>query len=290
MPLATNTMRVGGAVAFWKLAPRTHRETVSQHLKSWGYEKHIPSERGTKALLKEAVSEVYPGMLVRPLRATNSFEVIKEEIHDEENEYKHVAAFSVQGEQGDEGVTSPDLGNASSAVTQVQEAFEHAKEDITGPQVAALLTGLIEMEFKGLSLRPTGGLYWVPGDCLEEFRRIGKAIEDCASKGETQVFSLETKFDQNAVKAVLAGVNDEVQRELALIKDDLDTGTLGKRALTKRIAHLRELRAKTTQYETSCGESMEKLHEAIKQFEDHESIAALLAGVDHTVTPPAPTI
>jgi hypothetical protein len=128
----------------------------------------------------------------------------------------------------------------------------------------------------GTRLRPSGAVYWVPGPKLDEWARVGRAVEAAADGGASAVYLLRHRFDADAVRAVRDAVVCEVQSEAERIQAGVAAGQLGGRALETRQELATALREKVLLYEDLLSIGLAGLHRAVDAADQAAATAALL--------------
>jgi hypothetical protein len=128
----------------------------------------------------------------------------------------------------------------------------------------------------GTRLRPSGAVYWVPGTKLDDWARVGRAVEAAADGGASAVYLLRHRLDADAVRAVRDAVVTEVQAEAERIQAEVAAGHLGGRALETRQGQAADLRAKVLLYEDLLNVGLAGLHRAVDAADQAAATAALL--------------
>ena len=92
------------------------------------------------------------------------------------------------------------------------------------------------------------------------------------------MYLLRHRFDVESVRAVRDAVVAEVRGEVKRIRDEVDSGELGPRALETRQAQARELREKVLLYEDLLNVGLADLHRSVDAADQAAATAALLLG------------
>src|SRR5262245_41265475 len=214
-----HNVELGGAVAFWSLAEWSRRDLLKLGLARAGLESHTPEPRPASAALKEALEEVLggPRVLVRPLAKRDGFVVVREDRGQEANCYSQEMRARVQANGSAPCLSFEPLDDRA---VKVQEAFQRQLGLLHATQVSACLVSVVE-SLGGARLRPSGGIYWLPGHRVDEFRRAALAVEEAGQGKPSAVYLLRHRMDADAVRAVRDAIVGEVQTEVKRIHDEV---------------------------------------------------------------------
>jgi hypothetical protein len=273
---------VGGAVTFWSLADWSDRRRLAAHFAPLGLETLVPDPRPAPAALRAALEEVLggPRILIRPLATRDGFAVVREDRGLSTNHYETGLTARVRPGDPPPLAFDPWDGRAS----QVESAYRTHLGRLSAVQVSGALVRAVE-SMGGTRLRPSGAVYWVPGHRLDDWARVGRAVEQSADGRPSAVYLLRHRLDADAVRAVRDAVVAEVQTEAGRICAEVATGELGGRALETRKAQAADLRAKVNLYEDLLHVGLNGLHVAVDQADQAAATAAILlaARADETV-------
>lgn len=273
---------VGGAVTFWTLSDGTERTALYDALLSLGYEAFVPEHRAEAAVLKDALEEVLggPRVLVRPLATRDGFAVVREERGTSENQYTTLLIARVQSS------LPPVFIPLTAEASRVAEAYHEHLDRVPATQLSNTLVKLIEA-LGGTRLRPSGAVYWLPGNRLDEWTQIVHAIEQATKARPNAIYVLRYRMDTDAVRAVRDAVVHEVRLETQRLADEVSTGELGNRALETRKSQLGSLRAKVNLYEDLLSVGLNDLHRVLDRADQATATASLLLSAQHDTTPVA---
>lgn len=266
---------VGGAIVFWNLAEWTNRGQLTAQWSAVGLEALVPEPRPAPAALRSALEDVFAGprILIRPLASRDGFAVVREDRGLAANQYQtDFTARVIAGEPP--SLTFDPWDNRA---VRVQGAYQSQLGRATACQVSSALVRIIE-SMGGTRLRPSGAVYWLPGHRIDEWCRIGEAVENAADGALSAVYMLRHRLDHDAVRAVRDAVVAEVQAESVRIKDEILAGELGSRALETRKKQAADLRDKVLLYEDLLSVGLKGLHRAVDEADQAAATAALLLG------------
>jgi hypothetical protein len=265
---------VGGAVAFWTLAEWSDRDRLRREFHSLGLVSYVPDPRPASAALRDALDQVLggPRVRVRPRAAKDGFAVVREDRGVDRNHYATALVARVTEGKHPHPVIDP---WDHPQVPAVRDAFAMQLGRLPAAQLSAALVRVVDV-LGGTRLRPSGAVYWVPGPKLDDWARVGRAVEVAADGGASAVYLLRHRLDADAVRAVRDAVVTEVQAEAERIRVEVAAGHLGGRALETRQGQAADLRAKVLLYEDLLNVGLAGLHRAVDAADQAAATAALL--------------
>ena len=275
---------VGGAVVFWSLAESIDRDRLRVGFTPLGLEAFVPDPRPSSAVLRDALEEVLggPRVLVRPLAARDGFAVVHEDRGTAGNAYATQLVARVTGDP-----PALSFEPADDRSTRVRETFRKHAGRVPAAQLSAALVKVVE-SLGGTRLRPTGAVYWVPGHKLDDWAMVARAVEAAATDRPSAVYLLRHRLDADAVRAVRDAVVAEVGAEAGRIRDEVQTGELGGKALETRKAQAAALRDKVLLYEDLLSVGLAGLHAAVDAADQATATAALLLSAAAAAPDPTP--
>lgn len=265
-----------GAVVYWA-GKDTDRKRLKAGLRSIGLEKFLPNKRTPDSALFNALKHtvrrsITHDSLIQPLkkRSTNGYEVVRVTKGEQKNEYSPQFSARVNGETV---VFDKEPSNSDN----VQEMYDHYRGLITGSALGACLVDICA-HLMGTSLRPSGGIYWIPEDAVGTWDDVADAVSSAHPQGlgiddMSCVYRLRTLLDANAANAVIDAITAEVDTQSEEIFDGI--GQLGERALRTREKRSKELKQKVEHYELMLGQGLDKLKKVCDMAERGAAHAVL---------------
>lgn len=281
--MSGDRMPVGGSVIWWRLAKSTRLETLASGFKAQGLENYIPEPRTAMSCLRAALTDRYEvedkkteRLVVRSV--PKGFVVVKETPKDAKragDDWGEVVA-TVQLSEDEQDVLLDPWDHDIHA--QIVAAMTEAKKWLSSGAVGGALVKIIEVW--GLSLRPNGGVYWLPKDMVSCWDAVTNVVVTASAKTDgagkdvdpNRVFKLNVEADTDMVEAIGDILTNEVEVELSRIEYELQSGNLGQRAIETREARAQHLLNKVAKYEASFQKKLTGLQE---QFARSESAAAM---------------
>lgn len=267
-----NELRIGGALVFWKLSGQADHERLRDSLHECQLREFCPDPRVPLAIMKEALGKTYPGSttMVRTLASKTGFAVVSEKKGDDWNDYDHQGAVKlIDQDWSFSGVSEDDR-------KLILGAYHEAAGYVSSGQVAMALTKIISY-MRGVPLRPSGAVYWVPDDQLGEFEDVAAAIENSAVVPDSyMIHRMQHVLDDSAVRAISEGLVDEVSGRVQELEKELKGGELQKRALKNRWSEIEATRKKVQHFEESLSRALPQLTEKLDKLQHLSAFAGLL--------------
>ena len=212
--MTNDRLSIGGAVVFWRLAKSTSRSQVDAGLRRLGLDQYTPEPRSPLACLRAALPDVYRAakghkQAVRPIKngAGKGFAVVEE---DPENAHAGdawgtVRATAILQENGAVRLDPPSWEREEA----LKAGMAGAAEWLTAASVGNALVKLVEW-CDGVALRPSGGVYWVRQDRLQEWEQIAEVFEQASAQKDREgneqspnaVYVMRVVADEQMVRAV----------------------------------------------------------------------------------------
>jgi len=280
-PMAELTpLNVNGAVVFWSVK-KTEHDLICAGLSELDLHDFAPDPRTTVPILKDALAETFSG---------GQYKIDTLDSKD---------GYSITQVTKGEGSTPPSfkpIGNVTVSEagtitffsdiitydeeTLIRERFEKFSGQITAGQVTNCLIKILT-RFGGITLRPSGAVYWLPVEALPEWERVVDVIEKSAVEGQTSmVHVMKVTFDESSVRAVGEGLVDEVTTEADELITKITKENVKDATLKRTLARAEVLRLKVTQYEQALGKSLTGLHSKLEEITVAETQGNLMALAD----------
>lgn len=268
--MRNTTLRISGACTFWT-ASAARRGALADGLAELG----LPAvtEETPGATLRRALVDRYAqhDMLVRPCGDDGSAVVREVRVAGRPNEYEVV--FQIAAD--DDG--SLRLVRGVDAVDEVRGEYERRRRETPVVLVSRCMVACLR-HCRGVALKDTGGIYWVPPGGIEVWTKAARLFEAAAvRKGSLCVYEMRTPLDADTTRAVTAAVVAETVAEVGAINEALAGGQLGPRAAEARRVQLRALAAKLAEYERVLGADLAETRRRIEDADAAAATAALVA-------------
>ncbi len=273
--MSSNAKKVGfGGIVMWSLPEYVERDAIKAAVTSVSptYTELVPGPRPPSAVLKEAMTEVFAGShtLIRPLKSRNGFTAIKENRGENDNQY--AGEFVAKVDEVTEQLT---FSSSDIRKDNVEKAYEAQKGKMNNNELTALMIDILQNKLNGVSLRPRGGVYWVPGAQTEAWNKLREALANVDSS--IKVYHFEHDVGPEYLKAVKDAIVRDVQSESAALKEEiLGPKQLGKRALVSKKKQANALRDRIAIYEGILSTNLTELRSEVDEVDVVAGEAAIL--------------
>ena len=248
----------------------------------------LPPQPTDEYALKRACLESKGGfrVLLRPLQGITGYALVTETADGKDLTYDTdgmLRAYVVYDQTADgpkipRAVVEPE--NHPKAKT-IRALFEEYRGTISSRLIGGnWLWGKLAALCQSVSLRDTGGVYFIPADCVDRWHVFCEAIEEASL---STIFHIPAVRADEAIFAVLAALQVEAESEIASMAEELsraDDGALGARALRSRAMRSRDVRAKVQHYEKLFERAVPGLQEKIDALDADIASAVLLLSPD----------
>jgi hypothetical protein len=269
---------LAGAIVYWRLSADTNGDDLNNALAAAGIEPEhrlpLPTPRSA---LRRAVKEHTGGSLfMRAGRKAGGLYLVRQHSGDDGPEFEVVLEarlnlagqpkFPMHAEQYD-----PD---------QLTDRYWHHIFHVGTSDVSSWLISQAR-HCDALSLRETGGIYFVPRHSIDAWRRRADALMEAS---ECSVYMVPAMNSEEALDAVLQSLLDECVSFTEQLDADLTDGDLGARALRTRSEQAVEFLDKLDRYGKLLGAAadgkLDALREQIEEQQANAIAAALTAEED----------
>jgi hypothetical protein len=255
-----------GVLSYWDLGQETDPDTLRQGLDDLGYRGMSLNHRTYPMALKAALGLIdIPKTIVRKLKrdgqGRDGYAIVREDVKVDENEYDTVATARVDAD----GQVTVERGWGTVDEYQLRQKTAHFRRVLPAGSVSQVLVGLTQT-LGGVTVRPTGGLYFVPAHKLDAWKAIAAVVERSATDGtENHISVVPFEFNSGTLRDIRRAIIAEVTAEAKEIADELRQGFKDDAAVTRRAFRACQLRAKTGEYERLLGETLVACRQALDE-------------------------
>jgi len=265
--METNEISIGGAVTVWK-SSATDRSLLLKKLRDIGLSDYCPESTTRHLALRNALRGVFGVGVVEVLPGFANFAVIQA-----------TATSNSWSGQSKMTVRCDALGLSFSEDSDRQEViglrFEQELANIPSSDISKMLVKLA-IHLGGVPCASgAGGAYWIPKGKSEMWKSIGRAVEHASASGRSRVYMFTTAMDDEAIRAVIGSLEDNIEKELAEVEAEINKGNLKKRALESREDRMGEMRNRIAEYEAMLGVTIKKLHDAVEHTKKNSVMMAI---------------
>jgi hypothetical protein len=262
--------QAAGAIVFWRLAGAVSYDDLDCAWAGAALDARLlPSPVGASTALKRTMQTFREkNVMVKPLRTgADGFVLVHETYVDGRPSYRNGLEVTLKD---DGGLTMDPFDDETAA--QLSATYGHHLEHLTPQDVSSWLVWLVRTVL-AVRLRDTGGIYFVPRDHLETWRRYVGAIR---AASHCAMFEIPAMRTDEAAAAILDAVTREAQEVAEELAQELQ-GDLSARALRGRGKRIAELEGKLAAYENLLGVKLEALREQFGELQAKVAAAVLAA-------------
>lgn len=269
--MITTSVSIGGGAVFWKLAEFTDHSSLEVGLDGLGLARFAPAKRTPVAVLKDSMAAIVQAkhVLLRPVADKDGWCAMLERKGKKVNEYTHLITCQVD----DQDIIS--FTPYDARAVEIQAEFVRRRGWLHKTDVARALVAILD-QLRATTLRPGGAFYWVEDRLLPRWQQVARVVEQ-AGISQSTIYLLRNVMDDDAIKAIMDGFIDEIDRVTNEIVREIHEDKLGTVALDNRRDQACELRDKIRQYEGILGVSLASLHGRVNAAEELACKAAILA-------------
>ena len=269
----TNELSIGGSVAVWKTSS-TIRDLLLKKMRDLGLSDVVPDPTTKHLALRNALRRSFGSERVKTLPGDANFAVINAVATS--SSWEGESYLTVKG-QASGLVFSPEKSYGEDRRAQIESEFQSECQNIPATEVAKMMVKLAYRMGGVPAASGAGGCYWIPQKSMDAWKAAAKAVEASSVHGRTRVFMFTTAMDDEAIRAVVGSLEDNLAKELSDMETEIASGKLGKRALESRKVKSGEMRERIQEYEQMLGVTLKKLHDAIEHTKKNSVMTALAA-------------
>lgn len=282
-----------GLITFIRMRGDTSYYALAEAWEAAGLDEDLlltrPSD--TVACRRACSKQKGPNLIVRPLHRKdepNGWALVKERtdttVHHEPT--LHVLPNAI-GRLGFETpndlakVTPDEHGDEQERLAfDVNADYQFYLENVVNTDVSAWFVKLCQY-LHALTLRDTGGFYFIPAHNVATWERMVSAIREATQHDIGLIPAMRT---EEAVRSILSSLEHEAETEAQSMFEEIGEGALGKRALETRANRCDSLRLKVAEYEKLLGVSMQSLNDRLNDLQASLAAATMVATSDDNAT------
>lgn len=257
-----------GAIVYWRINGSTKLEDLQE---SWERARlpsgDLPVEVAAETALRLACQEQkQKRRLVRPLQDGRGYAIVEETA--EGDDLSHRVAVRVK--------LVPCFWTDSPErliAHEIRASYERHLNEIHAAAFGSWLVKRVT-DCSAVSLRDTGGIYFIPRHGMAHWRRIATAIREASPH---QLFEIPAMKSDEAVLSIVDALTSEATAEMEALREELAGGELGGRALKSRQAACQAVSAKVAEFSALLGIQMSVVASQLTQLEAEITAAQLAA-------------
>jgi hypothetical protein len=265
-----------GGLTYWSLGQQTDPAILQNGLTQLGLPDYAPKTRSWLMSLKAALAEQFakPEELIRPLRHKhrNGYTVVVESKGVDENTYSRTVNASVDKE----GAVSVTAGEADRY--ELQRLTNHFRRVLPSSSVSDTLRDIVHGQLGGISMKSTGGIYFIPEVNLGRWADVIMVVEAAAVKPTSNDLSVvPLELNEMTLRDIQRAITREMESAADRLRQDIVDNDLGDQALLNRAVRASQLRDRIRQYEGILGRTLEVCHEHLDTAVQAFSVASAVA-------------
>lgn len=276
------TVTTAGAITYWRLSGAITLDALAAAWKVEGLdEKLLPGAPSDEVAFRRAVKALEEKrVLIRPLARRGKWAVVRETVREGQSAPDYSTRIAISFEKEAMRVDAVDAGayEAEELRAKVREAFDTQRGLLHQIDIASWLVKLAEKQ-NAVSLRDSGGVYFVPRPAMDFWRKATHAIE-FATGGK--VFIIPAMKNSEAIDAITDALTIEGDKFAEAVMSELTEtdadAKLGDRALASRADACRSLLKKVESYEGFLGIKLDLVRDRVNKLNASIAAAALLVG------------
>ena len=265
-----------GGLTYWSLGQQTDPTILQNGLTQLSLPDYAPATRSWLMSLKAALAEMFakPEELIRPLRnkSRNGYTVVVESKGEDENTYSRTVNASVDKE----GVVSVTAGEADRF--ELQRLTNHFRRVLPSSSVSDTLREIVHDQLGGISLKSTGGIYFIPEKHVGKWQDVMMVVEASAVKPTTNDLTvLPLELNEMTLRDLQRSITREIESAADRLRKDIVENDLGDQALLTRATRASALRDRVKQYEGILGQTLDVCHQCLDTAVQAFSVASAVA-------------
>ncbi len=270
--------KTAGLISYWLLSGAVTLAKLKDALVANGIDtKHLPKPPGDEVALGRAVREqAGKRRLVRPLARHGAWAIVDEVVNEIPGGAASLQYSTRMRVAYDDGMLTAREDSTQAQYDAMHEiittAYARHQGELAPEDISAWLIKLANAN-AAVTLRDTGGIYFVPRPAVPFWRSVVAALESVSAH---KVFKIPAMTNSEAVEAITEAVAAEAAAAVATMTAEL-TGEkqLGAKALKTRAAECAALLAKVAQYEKLLNVQLPKVVATIEGLQASVVMASL---------------
>ncbi len=259
-------VETAGAITYWSLSGDIDLEQLREALAIEGVDERLYRGMGItrgEALVRGARACANARQLVRPMGKRGAWALVQEHVDGDNITHKHLLSGSMYEEEfcveRAPGVERTEALDA--LIDQIVVEAQRQLGIMTAVDISYWLVNVAKY-LHAVSLRDRGGVYFMPRDVLDTWRRITRVLgEESAHKA----FEIPAVKSEEAVDAILTAVRDTVKAKFSELEGYLAAGVSTK-GLNSWERQMRETKEYVNHYVQLLGEALPDLTDRLENF------------------------
>lgn len=264
---------LAGAIVYWRLSGNANGDDLNNALRAAGvHEDALVSLPTPKRAVRRALTEHQGGPLfVRAGRQCGGLFLVRQTVTDGTPDFEVCVEARLDTAGNPHFTAEP---TSPTTATDLNDRFWHHIMHVNTTDISAWLIREART-CDAVSLRETGGVYFIPRHALDGWRR---RVEALMANSLSRVYMVPAMNSEEAVDAMLDGLLDEARALTDELTAVLDADELGEAALRNRAKKAQALLDKLDRYERVIGSVLGgKLTDVRNEIEEQKANAIAAA-------------
>tara|TARA_Y100001938_G_scaffold138836_1_gene204903 strand:+ start:4917 stop:5783 length:867 start_codon:yes stop_codon:yes gene_type:complete len=278
--IVTKENKINGFNTFWTLT-NSDKLILQEGFKELGIDSLIPDPRIDTQALNRALSLVFRGRdyTIKTVKGTSGYIICgREDLGDGRRRYTEALRVTFKSSTSGEPVSLEyEHGSEDTSIQvhswtlhQIEDEFRRQEGIIPANTLGTVLSKVARKE-RGVSMRPRGGMYWLPEDKREFWEKVAEVVNKANSDNTISI--METIVNKNSLSAIRSGLIRQVTSGLKQLEEGIEDGELGKRALKSRKNAAEELDDLIETYSEILNDTLSDLRDHQSQVDDRVAMA-----------------
>lgn len=262
-------VQTAGSISYWRLSGPVKLDSLATAWKIAGLNPEmLPAPPGLDVALGRAMHEEEGRIgrntkrLVRPLARRGAWALVEEICSGETLSYSALLTVKTGPAFERQSATPTDF---DAIIARIRANYDKRQGEIEPNDVSSWLVKIAN-KLQSVPLRDTGGIYFVPRQDVDLWRRVVKAVQ---SVSDHRVFSIPALKNSEAIDAITDAISQEAESAAIALEAELGaTGdeALGERAMKSRQEACAVLLTKISAYDELLGTQL-KCRERVEQLQ-----------------------
>ena len=267
-----------GNNVFFSTGSKTNADKLKTGLDALNLGQFAPKKNSKLVALHQALKGVCgrKDRLIRPLKGEPGYAVVREEKGEDGKSLSHTVEFDALMptdshcpvfRDPDGEYFSPFEDNA------ITQRFQIECERVQASAISKSLVQIIDY-MHGISLRPRGGVYWVPQGAVDRFENVAQCFHESCEGKLNKVYFQTTVHDDKLRDSVIMGLTDSIETETRQMLEVLSQPDVGKRAKKTKMDRCGKLLKRISGYEKMFQVSLQELQKHVSHVEAQAMMTA----------------
>lgn len=270
--------KTAGLLSWWQLGGQVQLDNLAQLWTQAGLDEQLlPEPPSQVTALRRAIIQKYPKMEINSIPKTQGFAVselvFKDVVGDVKPDPELRVFFKAWLEEDVLRISHQYEDEAPALRRDLWQRMQLAQTVLEAKDLSFWLVSQAE-KVGAVSLRPAGGVYFIPETHVATWQRLARCIETASTSTIHEIPALRT---EKAVASILSALRSEIEGEVEKLEEYLQNGDPGIRALTNRSDQTKAMLAKVAQYERLLGNNLAALADSVEAVHDKVQQAMLAA-------------